>query len=166
MRERSDMRKRGVRSGQEDAVQARWRAYNVLLPMGDLQVKLQLTPFELPAKHHWVDKTTGARPSVAERLQRCGGPIVETQVDKAAFAAAKAAARADAMARADAAADRMEVDGEQEAAASPQQQKRKAAASPRTAARGSSSADAAAKAPKDERAIRRDKRAAALAAKR
>ena len=43
-------------------------AYNVMLPMGDLQVKLQLTPLELQDEHHWVDPQTKVRPSVAERL--------------------------------------------------------------------------------------------------
>jgi hypothetical protein len=70
-------------------------SYNLQLPMGDLQVKLQLTPFKLPDGHHCVNAETGARPSVAERLQRCGGPIVQTQVDVEAFQRAKAAATAE-----------------------------------------------------------------------
>ena len=119
-------------------------AYNLQLPMGDLLVKLQLTSFELPDGHHWVDPVTGVRPSVAERLQRCGGAIVETQVDMAAYAAAKAAAQATAMA--DAMADGAEKnDGKApmvEAITSPLKRKGKAADTPVTAevARGQSSA--------------------------
>ena len=58
---------------------------------------LSIPRIELPDGHHWVDPVTKTRPSVAERLQRCGGPMVITQVDEAAFKAAKAAATAESV---------------------------------------------------------------------